>query len=107
VCSLDRSQSGRNAGPAQFAHGPADRVGPPCPDPDPPEPDPTDRPTAAAEAELLGAVRAWLDTGGPTAADLAAWSRAFLALEAQEWPDHFRLELGPGPTAPNGEGGLW
>ena len=68
-------------------------------------PDPGGPPTAAAEAELLAAVRGWLDTGGPTRADVAAWSRAFRDLEAAEWLDRHQWGLGPIPTAAAAAGG--
>ena len=122
---LVHSQSDRQSDPGFAARGPA----PPCRPPTaadlalfeaehaardrllvdlaaavaepPPDPEP-DRPTAAAQTELVGWVRAWLNTGMPTAADVAAWSRAFRALEASEWGDDTRWALGPATAAEGG-----
>jgi hypothetical protein len=72
VSRLDLSPSGHKPGPGHCAPAPFD----------------PDRPTVTAKAELLAAVVGWLDTGGPTADDVAAWSRAFRALEAAEERGH-------------------
>jgi hypothetical protein len=110
--SIDTDPSGHKPRPAQSARGPTDPVGPAPPAPDPARPAAPEQLEAEpawasrAAAELFAAVNAWL-TAELTHHDLRAWTKVFRALEAAEWEENFRWELGPAAelTAETAEGG--